>query len=127
MLPNHSCGRSRRTLTVVAQIGGEPPRSASRAVLIYNVYRLALLAVCLGIGWLATLRGVVLIVAALAVSGVLSWFLLRRQRMAMGMAVERTVERSRVRARIAQRTADEDAYVDTVIAAAPAPGDQPPS
>jgi hypothetical protein len=72
-----------------------------------------LLVGCLGIGWLAGLRGVGLIVASLLVSGVLSWFLLRRQRIGMGVAVEQTVARSR--ARLAERTAREDAYVDALL------------
>jgi hypothetical protein len=84
-------------------------------VLVYNLWRLGLLVVCLGLGWLAGLRGAALIVAALLVSGLLSWFLLQRQRVAMGMAVERTVERGRVR--MAARTAAEDAYADAVAAA----------
>jgi hypothetical protein len=111
---------------------------AGRAVLTYNVYRLGLLAVCLGIGWLIGLPALVLIVSALFVSGVLSWFLLRRQREAMGVAVEATVARGQ--AKMAARTAAEDGYVDAVEAAqqaqhevadprdqAAARGDQPAS
>jgi uncharacterized membrane protein YraQ (UPF0718 family) len=83
--------------------------SANRAVLVYNVLRLALFAVCFGVGWFAGLRPVIaVLVLALLVSGVLSWFLLRRQREAMGHAVERTVERSRLR--MAERAAAEDDY-----------------
>lgn len=91
-------------------------RGAGRAVAAYNLLRFALLAVCLGAGYLAGLRGIALIVGALLVSGVLSWFLLRQQRIRMGMAVERTVTRSR--ARLAVRTEREDAYVDSLEAAA---------
>jgi hypothetical protein len=88
--------------------------------LIYNLARLGLFVLCLGLGWLAGLRSVLLIVAALLVSGALSWFVLRPQREAMGVAVERTVERSRVR--MAEHAAAEDHLVD----ATPAPhsGDQ---
>jgi hypothetical protein len=82
---------------------------------VYNLYRLGLLAAALGIGWLVGLRRLVLIVVALAVSGALSWFLLRSQRIAMGMAIEATVERSRVMTRLADRTAAEDAYVDATL------------
>jgi membrane protein implicated in regulation of membrane protease activity len=90
--------------------GGETREpTANRAVLIYNLLRLGLFAVCFGVGWFAGLRPVIaLLVLALLVSGVLSWFLLRRQREAMGRAVERTVERSR--RRMAERTAAEDDY-----------------
>jgi hypothetical protein len=114
---------------VTASDGTEP--SGSRAVLAYNAYRLALLAVCIGIGWLIGLPFLALIVSALFVSGVLSWFLLRRQREAMGLAVERTLARGQ--ARMAARASAEDGYVDSVLAAqepAPEPsttanGDQP--
>jgi hypothetical protein len=94
---------------------GDGQPSGSRAVLTYNVYRLGLLLIFLGIGWAAGLPGIVTIIGALFVSGVLSWFLLRRQREAMGEAVERTV--SRGAARMAARAAAEDGYVDSVIAA----------
>jgi hypothetical protein len=90
------------------------PPSPRRAVLTYNLYRLGLLAICLGIGWLLKLPGLVLIVSALFVSGVLSWFLLRRQRIAMGEAVEHTVARGQ--ARMAARAAAEDGYVDRMLA-----------
>lgn len=95
--------------------GGNTERGASRAVLAYNVYRLGLLAVCLGIGRLIGLPTFALIVGAMFVSGVLSWFLLRRQREATGQAVERTLARGR--ARMAARVAAEDGYVDSVLAA----------
>jgi Protein of unknown function (DUF4229) len=94
------------------QTASEP--GARRAVLTYNLYRLGLLAVCLGIGWLLKLPGLVLIVSALFVSGVLSWFLLGRQRVAMGLAVERTVAKGQ--ARMAARAAAEDGYVDRMLA-----------
>lgn len=94
--------------------------SASRAVLIYNLLRIALFGVCFGIGWLATLRGLTLVVAALAASGVLSWFVLRSQRIAMGAAVETTVERGR--SKMAARTAKEDAYADATHAGDPPAG-----
>ena len=92
---------------------------------IYNVARLALLGVCVGLGWLAGLRGYLLIIAALLVSGVLSWFVLRQQREVMGAAVERTVERSRVR--MAEHAAAEDHLVDEAIAARPPAPPQPPA
>jgi Protein of unknown function (DUF4229) len=92
----------------VADDGKE--RGAGRAVLVYNLYRLGLLAVFLGIGALLGLPMILVIVAALLVSGVLSWFLLRRQREAMALAVERTVARGQ--RRMAERTAREDEYVD---------------
>jgi hypothetical protein len=94
-------------------VTGEPP-SPGRAILLYNLGRLALLAACLGLGWLAGLQGIWLIVAALLVSGVLSWFVLARQRVRMGLAVEQTVGRRR--RHWAERTAAEDRYVDDLMA-----------
>jgi Protein of unknown function (DUF4229) len=128
MTPNGTTSGVRRNLGGVARSGSESGRTASQAVLIYNVCRLGLLGLCLGLGWLATLRGVLLIVVALAVSGAISWFALRPQRIAMGLAVERTVERSRVHSKLAERTAAEDAYVDSLSSPPPAgPGDDLPT
>jgi hypothetical protein len=90
-------------------------------VLTYNLCRLGLLALCLGLGRIAGLRSILLLVAALLVSGVLSWFVLRPQRIAMGAAVERTVNRGQVR--FAARAAAEDSYVDSMIG--PLPGAAP--
>jgi hypothetical protein len=106
---------------VAAEGGAE--RSASRAVLMYNLCRLGLLALCLGLGWIAGLRSILLLVAALLVSGILSWFVLRPQRIAMGAAVERTVSRSQVR--FAARAAAEDSYVDSIIGPPPGAGAAP--
>jgi hypothetical protein len=65
---------------------------------------------CLLLAWLAGFTNLPLFVIALLVSGVLSWFLLQRQRLAMSGAVERTV--SRARRRLDDGAAAEDAYVD---------------
>ena len=83
-----------------------------RAVVVYTAARVGLLVGCLLVGWVAGLTGPLLLVAALVASGVLSWFLLRRQRVAMGGAIERRVERARVR--VGRRSAAEDAYVDAI-------------
>jgi hypothetical protein len=79
-------------------------------VLAYNAGRFGLFAVCCALGYLAGLRSVLLLAVALLVSGVLSWFLLARQRAAMAEVLGGAVARSR--SRLAQRTAEEDAYVD---------------
>ncbi|MDQ1706747.1 MAG: hypothetical protein QOF18_3113 [Frankiaceae bacterium] len=79
-------------------------------LLVYTAARAGLLALCLLLGWLAGLSGIALVVVALLVSGALSWFLLQRQRLAMGAAVERSVQH--VRGRMRARTAAEDAYVE---------------
>lgn len=89
------------------------PGPAARAVWAYNAARFGLFVVCAGLAYLAGLRGIWLIGAALVVSGVLSWFLLARQRMAMATAVETAVQRSR--SRLAARTAAEDAYADALL------------
>jgi hypothetical protein len=87
--------------------------------LTYNLLRAALLAACVGLGWLAGLRSFVLIIGSLLVSGILSWFLLRSQREAMGRALSQTVDHSR--ARLAERTRAEDEYVDAVVEERSAP------
>jgi hypothetical protein len=71
---------------------------------------MALFALCLALGWLAGLGGLVLLVSALLVSGALSWFLLQRQRLAMSASVDGSVER--LRSRLRARVDAEDAYVD---------------
>ena len=81
-----------------------------RAWLGYTALRLGLFALCLLLGWVAGLSGFPLLLAALLVSGALAWFLLARQRMALGTSVERWVNRLGARSRT--RTAVEDAYVD---------------
>lgn len=88
------------------QVGG------ARAVLVYNLLRLGLLALCLVIGYFAGLRGLSLVAAAFLVSGGVSWFALKNQRINMGAAIERTVERGR--SKMAERTAAEDAYADAL-------------
>jgi hypothetical protein len=62
-------------------------RSTGRAVLAYNVLRLGLLAAALGVFFLAGIRGFPLVLLSLLVSGVLSWFLLRRQRAVLADAL----------------------------------------
>jgi Protein of unknown function (DUF4229) len=90
------------------------PGSTARAVFAYNAARFGLFVGCAVLGYVAGLRGVLLIAAALLVSGLLSWFLLARQRMAMGEAVGAAVTRGR--SRLAARTAAEDAYAEQVVA-----------
>ena len=90
------------------------PRPATRAFLVYNGWRLGLFAACAGLLALAGLRSVVLIAAALLVSGVLAYFLLDRQRRALAEAVGDAVDRGR--RRLAERTEQEDAYADEMLA-----------
>lgn len=69
--------------------------------------------VCVLLGYLAGLRSIWLLVVALVVSGVLSYFLLARQRIVMAEVMTDAVARGKARA--ARRTAEEDAYVDALI------------
>ena len=87
-------------------------RHDGRAVVVYTAARVGVLLGCLVLGWIAGLNGALLLIAALLVSGVVSWFLLRRQRVAMGSVVERRV--GRIQGRLDARAAAEDAYVDAV-------------
>lgn len=84
--------------------------SAARSVVAYNLGRLGLFVGCAVLGYVAGLRGLILLAAALLVSGILSWFLLARQRAAMADALSGAVTRGR--SKLAQRTAAEDAYAD---------------
>jgi hypothetical protein len=90
-----------------------PGRRDGRAIVVYTAARAGLLLICLVLGWVAGLSGAVLLIAALLVSGLISWFLLQRQRIAMGGAVERRVDR--VRRHIDERAAAEDAYVESIV------------
>ena len=84
--------------------------SSARAVMTYNLARIGLFVGCAVLGYVAGLRGVPLLIAALVVSGILSWFLLARQRMAMAEVVADAAARGRTR--LGRRAAEEDAYVD---------------
>jgi hypothetical protein len=94
------------------------PPSEGRAVLVYTAARAGLLLLCLVLGWFAGLGGLLLVVAALLVSGAMSWFLLQRQRLAMGAAAERVVGRARIR--LNERTSAEDAYAEQIQGTNPA-------
>jgi hypothetical protein len=69
--------------------------------------------VVLGVLWLVRVRGPLLVVLALAVSGLVSFVLLRHQRVAMGAEIHRRV--ATIKARSAERTAREDAAVDAML------------
>jgi hypothetical protein len=76
----------------------------------YTLARLGLVAVAAGLLWLAGLRGALLIVLAFVVSGVVSFFLLGRQR---GAFAERVDARARrIRERMSAAQAAEDAADD---------------
>ena len=94
----------------------QPPgrRHDVRAVVVYTAARAGLFALCLALAWVAGLDGLLLLVVALLASGMLSWFLLQRQRLAVGEVVADSVDRARGRLR--ERTLAEDAYVDALHA-----------
>jgi len=106
-----------------SQRPGAGPGTA-RALLLYNLLRLGLLAACLGLGYLAGLRGFLLIVVALLVSGVLSWFVLAPYRIRAALAVEHAVETPagakltgplrRRREAMRAKVAAEDAYAEAL-------------
>jgi len=75
---------------------------------------LGLFAACAGLLALAGLRSILLVAAALLVSGVLAYFPLDRQRRALAEAVGDAVDRGR--RRVAERVEKEDAYVDEMLA-----------
>jgi len=99
-----------------------------RAVAVYSLARLLVL---VGVGaalYLAGLRGLILLLAAVLGSGLVSYVLLAPQRAAMGAALERRLRRSRgLSARIAASAAAEDAQLDALEAqrrADPTPPDE---
>jgi CHASE2 domain-containing sensor protein len=94
-----------------------PGARDGRAIAVYTGARLGLFVLCLGLAWVAGLDGAVLLVVALLASGVLSWFVLRRPRLAMSGAVDRRV--SRAHNRVDARAAAEDAYVDSLQGTTP--------
>ena len=89
-----------------------PGQRDGRAIAVYTCARFALFALCLVLAWVAGFSGPLLLVVALIASGVLSWFVLRRPRIAMSGAVERRM--SRLQSSIDARASAEDAYVDSL-------------
>jgi hypothetical protein len=76
---------------------------------VYTAGRVLVFAVLAGLGWLAGLRGFLLVVVALAVSVPVSWYLLARPRAAMAAEVERRVtERQARRADLRARLRGDD-------------------
>jgi len=77
-----------------------------KPALIYTLSRLGLLGLCLGLGYLASLRGIILLLAAFLGSGLLSFVLLTKQRTAMGEKLGRAF--SAVNEKIEANTRKED-------------------
>jgi uncharacterized membrane protein len=85
-----------------------------RSFLIYSASRVAVFAVLLGLLYGVGVRGLIVVFIALVLSGVLSYFLLERQRTAFAAAVEARVDRRRTA--VATRVGREDAIADQLIA-----------
>lgn len=77
-----------------------------RSVIAYNLARFALLAVVAGVLYLLGARGLLLLGAAILISGLISFVLLSRLRDAMSAALDERVRR--VRGRLAEAQARED-------------------
>ncbi|MFL6241109.1 MAG: DUF4229 domain-containing protein [Actinomycetes bacterium] len=93
-----------------------PPSTPNfwRAFLIYTGSRIGLFVLLLGLLYGIGVRGLIVYLVALVLSGGLSYFLLERQRSTFGVALQQRVERRRVRA--AGRVGREDAVADQLIA-----------
>jgi uncharacterized membrane protein YqgA involved in biofilm formation len=85
-----------------------------RSTLVYSGSRVGVFAVLLGLLYVVGVRGVIVVLIALVLSGVLSYFLLDRQRSAFAAALEERVKRRRERA--AAKSAREDEIADRLIA-----------
>ena len=88
---------------------------ASHPVLRYSSLRLAIFVIALIVLWLVRVRGALLVVLALVVSGLASYALLRRQRAEMGTQLAAAAERRRDRAVV--RAAREDEVAEELSAA----------
>ncbi len=75
-------------------------------IVSYTLARLGLLALALGLGYVAGLRSFALLFAAFLGSGLVSFFLLNKQRSSMGARVDRAL--SRINEKIDENTRKED-------------------
>ena len=96
-----------------------------RPFLIYTGSRVGVFAVLLGLLYGIGVRGLIVVFIALVLSGVMSYFVLDKQRAAFAAAVEARVERRR--AASAARTAREDEIADRLIEAEEAARREVPS
>ncbi len=87
-----------------------PSRSGRRAFATYSLLRLALFLAAAILLWLVHVKGALLVVLALVISGLASYVMLAPQRAAMSVYVSTAAQRRR--ARSAARIAREDAYAD---------------
>jgi Protein of unknown function (DUF4229) len=85
-----------------------------RPMVVYTLGRFGLFALCFAVFYLAGMGLFLALLVAALISSLAGWFLLARQRMALGVAVETRLTQARERA--AERTAREDAIADEIIA-----------
>jgi uncharacterized membrane protein len=85
-----------------------------RPLLIYTGSRIGVFVALLGLLYGIGVRGLIVVLIALVLSGILSYFLLDRQRTAFAAALEAGVQRRRARA--VARTNREDEIADRLIA-----------
>ena len=79
-----------------------------RATLAYTALRLGLFVVAFLLLYLAGARSLLLLLGAILVSGLISYFLLNRQRMAMSSAISKRVTNFRERLDAGTRAEDDD-------------------
>jgi hypothetical protein len=101
-------------VTETAQPSAERPPQLWRAFAIYSASRIGLFVVFGALVIAAGLRGVIVLLIALALSAVASYFLLAQQRARFATALEGRVATQRQR--ISARTAAEDEIADRIAA-----------
>ena len=79
-----------------------------RATLSYTVLRLGLFVVVFLLLYLAGARSVLLLAGAILISGLISYFLLNRQRMAMSSVISKRVSSFKERLDAGTRAEDDD-------------------
>jgi uncharacterized membrane protein len=96
----------------------QAPPAFWRSLLVYSGSRIGVFVAILGLLYGVGVRGLIVVFIALVLSGVLSYFLLDRQRTAFATALEARVERRRAAA--AARVGREDDIAEAMIARAEA-------
>jgi uncharacterized membrane protein len=92
----------------------QTPARFWRSFLTYTGSRVGVFVVLLGLLYGIGVRGPIVVLIALVMSGILSYFLLDRQRTSFARALEAHIERRRAAATV--RTSREDAIADRLIA-----------
>ena len=87
--------------------------AAGKAMALYSGARFGLFLLCFGVFYLAGMGLLLALAVAAVLSGVVGYFLLAKQRIALSTAIDGKVQLARSRA--AQRTAQEDAIADDII------------